>query len=248
MTERLSFSEAIELASAEEYESGGIGTYGEKMLHRTLKFYFEPDTRYHEVSHLGSVADILNDDGVIEIQTRSFNKLVPMLERFLSEDKVTVVFPIIESKYICRVDTESGESKPPRKSRKRGRAIDSLSEISMIRRFIPNSNLRILLVFVDVIETRLLNGKLKVGRKRTEKINCVPTALNSVIELCSPGDYLAVLPDNLPESFTASEFEACTRLRGIGAHGALMLLLQLGILTREREGGKAFVYTLNKSF
>ena len=82
----------------------GIGTYGEKLLHRTLKYYFEPNSDFHEVAFNGSVADIKNGEGIIEIQTRSFEKLVPKLERFLCCSHVTVVYPIIERKRICRMD------------------------------------------------------------------------------------------------------------------------------------------------
>ncbi len=244
MLEKISFSEAIEIASASEAAQGGIGTYGEKMLHRSLKFYFETDESKHEIALLGSVADIRNEEGIVEIQTRSFNKLVPKLERFLPLEKVTVVCPIIENKRICRIDSESGESLPSRKSAKRGRAIHALSELSMIRRFIPHENLTVLVMLVNVDETRLLSGKIRVGRKRTSKINCIPTSLGSVIELKSSDDYRLLLPTDMPESFTALEFEKISGLRGIGAHGALALLLQLGILTRERKGNQAYTYML----
>lgn len=246
MLEKISFSDAIEKASVSEATRGGIGTYGEKMLHRTLKFYFEPDESKHEITCFGSVADIRNDDGIIEVQTRSFNKLVPKLERFLPLEKVTVVCPIIESKRICRIDIESGESLPPRKSAKRGKAIHALSELSMIRRFIPHDNLTVLVMLVNVDETRLLSGKIRVGRKLTSKINCIPTSLGSVMELKSIDDYRLLLPPDMPESFTSLEFEKISGLRGIGAHGALMLLLQLGILIRERKGNRAYMYRQTK--
>lgn len=244
MPEKISFSEAIERASAAEAAHGGIGTYGEKMLHRTLKFYFEPDESKHEISCLGSVADILNDEGIIEIQTRSFNKLVQKLEKFLPEERVTVVCPIIENKRICRIDVESGESISPRRSAKRGKPSDALAELSMIRRFIPNDNLTVLVLLVNVDETRLLSGKIRVGRKRTSKINCIPTSLGSVIELRTKDDYRRILPENLPDSLTSADFERISGLKGIGAHGALMLLLQLGILSRERKGKEAYTYTI----
>ena len=37
---------------------GGIGTLGERALHKILKLYFEPDQSCHEIEILGSVADI----------------------------------------------------------------------------------------------------------------------------------------------------------------------------------------------
>lgn len=238
----LSFSLALNRAVTESGEANGIGTYSEKLLHRTLKYYFEPDESKHEVACFGSVADICNEQGIIEIQTRSFNKLIPKLERFLPNTKVTIVFPVIENKKICRINTETGERLPEKKSPKRGRIFDSLAEISMIRRFIPNDNLTILVVMVDVTETRMLNGKIKVGRKQTNKINSIPTAINSITKFSSIEDYRPLWPDELNDGFTAADFERCTKLSGIAAHSSLMLFLDLGILRRERKGREAYQY------
>ncbi len=242
---KLSFFEAIDKAQ-EANEVSGIGTLGEKTLHRTLKFYFEPNESNHEKEYLGSVVDILNENGVIEIQTRAFNKLLPKLENFLPRGRVTVVYPIVEHRYICRVDTETGETLSSRKSVKRGRVSDALPEIAAIRRFLPNENLTLLLVLVDAVETRLLHGKIKVGRKKTEKIDCKPISLNSIIELNVADDYFALLPDNLPDEFTKNDYERITRQKGIDSQSSLMLLLQLGILHREKRDGRAYIYTINR--
>ena len=223
---------------------GGIGTYGERLVHKSLKYFLEPDDDNHEVAIYGSVADIRNEKGIIEIQTRSFSKLIPKLERFLAEEQVTVVCPIIENKYIIRTDTKSGESTPPRRSPKRGRPSDALAEISMIRRFIPNDNLTILVMMLDAEEIRRMKGRTRIGRKTTPIINTIPISLNTVIELKLAEDYRALIPEGLSQGFTQSEFEKLAGLQGIGAHGALMLLLQLGILTRDRQGREAFKYYL----
>lgn len=237
--------EARARAFIDASERGGIGTLSEKMLHKTLKYYFEPDERNHEVEYLGSVADILNEDGIIEIQTRSFDKLIPKLEKFLPEKRVTVVYPIIERKSICRIDLETGESLPPRKSSKKGRATDALAEIAMIRRFIPCNNLRIFLVFLDAEETRMLTRIKKVGRHKTDKIDCAPTSINRILELCNARDFALLLPKKLPSEFTASEFEGLSRIHSIGLHNSLMFLMQMGILAREKRGGRAYIYTIN---
>ncbi len=245
MVDRLAFAIAINRAAIGSEQQNGIGTFSEKNVHRTLKYYFEPDESKHEINYMGSVADIRNEEGIIEIQTRSFGNLIPKLERFLDNDRVTVVYPIIENRTIFRFDPESGETKTPRKSRKKGRHSDALAEIALIRRFIPHKNLRILLVLIDATETRLLSGRMKVGRKRTEKINCIPTSLNSVVSLEKESDYYLLLPEGLPESFSSYEFERISGLKHIGSHGALMLLMQLGILSRRRGDGRSYIYSIN---
>ena len=71
----------------------GIGTLGEKTLHSVLKLYFEPDEDKHEVALDGYFADIYNQTGVIEIQTRQLNKLRDKLAVFLNHYPVTVLDP-----------------------------------------------------------------------------------------------------------------------------------------------------------
>ena len=217
------------------------------MMHRVLKFYFDKDSSKHEIDYLGYVADILNEEGIIEIQTSSFSKLVPKLQCFLEQNKVRVVYPIVERKNIIKIDRSSGESFPSRKSPKQGHPWDALYEISCIRDLLPNENLTVTVVFLDAIETRMKQGSRKVGRKRTEKIDILPTKINSIIDLHNPKDYLSLLPEKLPPEFTASEFEKHTKIKGIRKQGALMLLLKLGVLDREKGDGRAYVYSLKRT-
>lgn len=245
MCERASFDSAIKRATASGYAVGGIGTYSEKLLHRTLKFYFEPDESKHEVEFLDYVCDVYNDEGITEIQTRNFAAIRAKLERFLEVERVTLIYPIVENKLICKIDEETGESLQPRKSNKRGVLYDALAELSMIRSVIPNDNLTVQILMLDAVETRRLRGNIRVGRKRTQKIDLIPTVLNSSVSLKSQDDYRLFVPDCLEDGFSRSEFEKATGLSSYDSHGALMLLLKLEILKREKGDKKAYKYYLN---
>ena len=74
--EKRFFDAKIRLLS-ESGADGGIGRLAEKSLHKVLKSYIEPDETFHEREHLGSVADVMNNDGIYEIQTRSAERLIP---------------------------------------------------------------------------------------------------------------------------------------------------------------------------
>ena len=50
-----------------------------------LKLAEEPCEACHEIKVKGSVADIKNADGIVEIQTRAFERLLPKLKKFLGE-------------------------------------------------------------------------------------------------------------------------------------------------------------------
>ena len=62
--------------------AGGIGTLSEKALHAALKSYYEPDFESREVKVGGFVADIVGENGIIEIQTRGFDRLGRKLDVF----------------------------------------------------------------------------------------------------------------------------------------------------------------------
>ena len=239
------FISAKELAIDESKRYSGIGRLGEKTLHRTLKYLLEPDSSYHEVEFLGSVADIKNQEGIIEIQTRELDKLAPKLEKFLPQINVTIVHPVIERKTIHYIDTYTGESLPPRKSPIRKHPHSALPELAKLLDFIPNDNLTIFLVFINAEDIRRLHGKIRVGRKSTAKIDCIPTSVNSVLVLNKTRDYIALLPKNLLSGFTAAEFERITRLKGLDAHISIKFLMKLGVLTREKGDGGAYLYSVN---
>lgn len=77
------FEQVCKDIAGQRQSGSGIGTLAEKTLHAVLKRYFEPDETKHEVKVGRHVADIVNNSGIIEIQTRAFNALRPKLEAYL---------------------------------------------------------------------------------------------------------------------------------------------------------------------
>lgn len=81
-----------------------IGTLREKTLHAVLKQYYEPFSAMHEVKIGKYIADIINEDGVLEIQTGSFTSLQKKLDCFLTVTNVTIVCPVVRCKGLVWVD------------------------------------------------------------------------------------------------------------------------------------------------
>ena len=77
-----------------------------------MKNYFEPYDENQEIRIGGYVADIVGENGVIEIQTRQFNKLLKKLEAFLDYCDVTVVYPIPVVKYVRWIETVQNKIHP----------------------------------------------------------------------------------------------------------------------------------------
>ena len=171
------FNDARIRVLSEQSSAGGIGTLGEKTLHRILKSYIEPDESLHEIKYLGSVADIKNSEGIFEIQTASYEKLIPKLEKFLQEDTVTVVSPIVVNKRIRFIDKDTGEITEPKLSPKHEGAIDALRKLYRIRRFLFSERIRIRLLYLEAEEYKYLDGWDKSKRRGATRIERIPTAL-----------------------------------------------------------------------
>ena len=81
--EKEKFLEAYEKAKAYCSENPTIGILSEKIMHLTLKYYFSPFDSDHEVKLGGFYADAVNEDGIVEVQTRSFKNLKEIKHKHL---------------------------------------------------------------------------------------------------------------------------------------------------------------------
>lgn len=221
---------------------GGIGTLGEKTLHAVLKYYFEPSQACHEVPVGPYVADIKGEHGIIEIQTRGFERLRAKLDFFLVENTVTLVYPVPTEKWLIWLD-EDGSASPRRKSPKRAAPCEVLPELSKIKPFLPRENLRICVVCLEVEEYRLKNGWSEDGKKGSTRFERMPVALLDEIWLESLEDYKKLLPHTLPDPFTAREFSKAARLSAIKTSFSLAVLRSVKAITQVGKRGKAYLYS-----
>lgn len=64
------FSEACYKMIGALQGQNGIGTLREKTIHSVLKYYYAPDSAYHEIKIGSYVADICVDGEIFEVQTQ----------------------------------------------------------------------------------------------------------------------------------------------------------------------------------
>ena len=234
------FAEAKALA--ELSSGGGIGTLGERALHRTLKYYIEPDDTLHEQECLGGVADIISDGTVYEIQTRALTRLLPKFERLLPERKVALVYPIAAERVLSWLDEATGEATKPRRISRKGRPSDALLELYPLAPVLTHPNLTVHLFIIKTEEYKLLNGKGASRKKGAERVERIPTELVDIITLATPEDYSRLIPPKLSDPFTAAEFYRAAQIKGRRAYYALKLLCDLGVLAREKQG-RTYMYS-----
>lgn len=236
------FTEARARVLGETYNVGGIGSLSEKSLHRIVKLFLEPDASCHEIKHLGYVADIKNDGGITEIQTRNFSLLVPKLRAFLADTKVSVVYPLPYEKYITVIDRESGEMSERKKSPKKSRVYDAFYELYNIREFVSHPNFSLILLFLNVDEYRYNGGKVLGRLRKSVRAERIPNSVEKIIEFRNPEDYLLMLPDELPDEFCAADFNRAVGKRFKHAYSGIRILSEIGLLSEGERVGKKVIY------
>lgn len=221
---------AAALQAAERDMGGkGIGTLGEKTLHLALKYYFAPDPETHERLLGGFVADAVTQDGVFEIQTRGLSRLKQKLDAFLPYCAVTVVHPVADPKWICRVD-EFGEVLSRRKSPKHESVYSAMREIYTLRDYLRLPNFRICICTVELTEF-----SVQSGNRKWQKLDRIPNALHHVQYLQSSADYAELLPDTLPDPFTVDTLSAAIHAPDMQTRMLISLLVRFGVI---EEAGK----------
>lgn len=227
------------------HNNKGIGTLSEKTVHAVLKNYYEPDEDNHEVALEGYVADIYNEGGIIEIQTRGFDKLRNKLAVFLNLYPVTVVYPIPAEKWMYWIDEKTGEVSKKRKSPKKGSPYDAFIELYKIKNYLNNPNLKLRLVLVDMEEYRLLNGWNHSRKRGSTRFDRVPLAIRQEVLIEQPEDYMQFIPYELEGEFTSKEFSEAAKVSADMARLALQILHCMGTVHRVGKQGNSFLYRIN---
>ena len=236
------FEEIRDAAVSSGREGRSIGTYKEKTLHAILKDYYAPDKSMQEISVDGYVADIYTGQEIIEIQTANFNKMRAKLNCFLPNYPVTVVYPIARIKYLSWIDEATGECSKPRKSPVKGSVYRAFVELYKIKSILSQENLCLCFPLLEVEEYRLLNGWSQDKKKGSCRYDWIPRALLDEIRLEKPEDYLRLIPENLPEPFTALEFGKAVGEKKQSAGIVLHVLNYLNVLERCENRGRFYTY------
>ena len=222
----------------------GIGTLREKTIHSVLKYYYAPDSSYHEIKIGPYVADICVDGEIFEVQTRNFNKMREKLDYFLQEHDVTIIYPVAHTKWLSWLDMETGELSPKRKSPKTGTFYQIIPELYKIKMFISNPKLHFIISLIDVEETRYLNGWSRDKKRGSSRMDGIPVGIFDEIRIDNFSDYLIFLPDTLPERFTSKDLGKAAKIPQGSASTLLNVLLETKIIDRVGKTGNSYLYQI----
>lgn len=244
--EQARFEAAREKIIGKNRQRQGIGTLAEKTMHAVLKHYYAPDEDMHEIPIENYVADIYTGTEIIEIQTRSMDRMRKKLETFLPLYSVTVVYPIPREKWLYWIDEETGEVSQKRKSPKKGNPYQAFIELYKIRPFLSHPNLKLRLDLIDMEEYRLLNGWSRDKKKGSQRYDRLPTAFVEEVCIDCVRDYMQLIPYELPEQFTVKDFAKYVKIPAKLAGMVLLIFNDLGLVSRIGKSGNSYIYEVKE--
>ncbi len=203
----------------EERERHGIGMQMEKTLHAVLKCYKDPDPDHHEIP-------------------------VAKLDTFLPLFPVRVVYPIAHRKRVIWIDPDTGEQAENNLSTHIGTYYTAFRELYRIRPYLTRPGLTLELLLIDLEEYRIKDGWSRDRKRGSHRFDTIPVQLRGELILERPEDYMQLVPEDLPEPFTAADFATAAGIPRALASTVMLLLTETGTVLRVGKQGRAWLYRL----
>lgn len=156
-----------------------IGILNENSLHNTLKHIYCPPNGSIEKKVGDFFCDIVCGDGsIIEIQTGNFNNIKKKLEILTKTHVIELIYPISSTTYIKTLN-EDASLKSCNKSPLHGSIFQICREISPIAHLVKNKNLKITILFIESITTKIDDKK---GRSRYKNARIIDRELVKILK------------------------------------------------------------------
>ena len=236
-------------------EVKSIGTLSEKSVHRGLKNYLEPDSQKHEIKIGNYIADIVSGNLITEIQSKNFKVIERKLAYYTSQGyTVKIVHPVILIKYNNWVDPLTQEVLERRKAPMRTSMSDIFDELYKIREYLTNPKITFEVLGLEVEEYKYLDGYGENKKNRATKIDKLPTSIIKGIQFGSKEQsntgiihfgYEQFLSEKLPKEFNSSEYSKISHCTIKTARTTLLILTELGIVSRLGRKNRKIIYKSN---
>ena len=217
----------------------------EQSLHNQLKEWYTGEGAAVEAPVDGYVVDVVRDGLLIEVQTGNFSTIKDKLRDLLGKHRVRLVHPVPRIKWIIRLDGD-GAPVSRRRSPKRGRVEEVFSELVYIPEICETSGFELEVVLVDAEEYLIDDGR---GSWRRRRWSIHDRKLVDVVEshvFKCPKDYLDLLPEGLPQEFTARQLAKTSRLRIRLAQKMVYCLRRMKVLEVRGRKGRANLYGVTR--
>jgi hypothetical protein len=221
-----------------------IGTQNESSLHASLKEYYRQSGDIVEGRVDGYHIDVVQEDRLVEIQTKNFTSIRKKLAKLLESYNVHLVYPIVLRRDIVKIAPETGELLSTRKSPKKGDIYDLFSELIRMPHLILHPRLTIEAVLIKEREIRCDDGK---GSWRRRGVSIVDRSLAEVVEsrsFSSASDYMSLLPPDIPCPFTNKDLAKLAGVARGKAQKMTYTFKKAGLLEEVGKKGNELLYAL----
>ncbi len=221
----------------------------ETSLHRQLKALYagEHDASEQESRKLaGYRIDVVRGEELVEIQHGSLGAIRNKVAKLLEKHPVRVVKPLIARKTLIKLE-EGGEREISRRlSPKQATVLDLFHELIYFTSVFPHPRLTIEVPLVTVEERRLPgHGRRRRWRRNDHVVSdlCLVDIVSTHI-FQTNGDLLALLPNDLPQSFHTGDLAAAMQIQRWIAQRIAYCLRKTGGLNVVGKQRNAWQYEL----
>jgi hypothetical protein len=213
----------------------------ESSLHSAIKEWYSLPRDKFEVKISQYVADIVRGDLIVEIQTMNFSAIRKKLEYLVQKHKVRLVYPIAERKCIVHID-KLGEVVSRRKSPGKGKLTDLFRELVRVPELIKEVNFSFEVLLIDEEEIRIDDGRGSWRRRGASIKDRTLIGVNTRILFENSIDFLKLLPEELPETFTNKELASSKKVSVRTAQQITYCFRKSGMIRVIEKRGKELIF------
>lgn len=220
----------------------GIGTLREDSLHAALKAWYAQPGDQLECRVDGYVIDVVRGDLLVEVQTGNFSAIKRKLATLLENHRIRLVYPIPSERWIVRMSGDGTGVLGRRKSPKHGQVADIFRELVSIPVLMqhPNLSLEVVLTREEVVWREDGQGSWRRGGRSIADRRLLEVVSRSVF--CTPGDFRALIPADLPQVFTVPDLSRHTRQPSHLMRKMVYCLREMGVIEVVGKHGRAPAY------
>ena len=213
----------------------------EQSLHNQLKDLYAGEDDRVEAAVDGYIVDVVKGDALVEVQTGNFGSIRQKLIDLLGGHRVRLVYPVLQNKWIVRLDVQGGQVSR-RRSPKRGRVEEVFYELVYTPELATLEGFALAVVMVEAEELWVDDGRGSWRRRRWSIADRRLLAVHERRLFRDPRDYLGLLPASLLSGFTARELAGESKLSSGLAQKMVYSLRKMGLLEPAGRRGRSNLY------
>jgi hypothetical protein len=219
-----------------------IGLLNEKSLHAALKIWCAQPTDQLEISIDGFVIDIVRDELLIEIQTRSFSAMKRKLGQLTQTRPVRLVHPIAQQKWIVKLAEDGQTELSRRKSPKQGTVYEVFRELVAFPHLLAHPNFSLQVLLIQEEEARRYDSRQGWRRKGWITHERRLLDVTNEYNFTTPADMKTLLPEMLDTPFTTLNLATVLGQPRWLMQKMVYCLREMGVIEQVGKQGNSFLY------